>query len=592
MSALPQWKVEAETSEDPSEATFDERRKTRTQEIQCRLLELEDEGLMNGALVGKALRIIRLPVERFNDAYKAQDALLEKLLRRELEVGDFIERWYQLDEDSVRQRGPVRPPGPESALPQPVETQPVESQPVEARRGKTQPVEARRGKTQPVEPLLAERSPLLQSLAARSSSRRVLVAVLVAVFVMNFLQTGLEEWIKRAWGDSTFAIWMLQRGEAFTRASHEIEGRLSFGAHDLTRMDTVYGYSVAYFFVFPAICLAVATAFYRRPDISPFRVLTLSVAVDYAISLPFFLFFPVVERWTYAESDAIMLSDLVSARLINFLRPISGLDNCFPSFHVSMTVILILLSYRFHLRGRPVVLGLGTLVILSTFVLGIHWLTDMVAGVAVAVLSVVAARALDRRFGGAEGAAGRKPWTRSLSRWPRQLFHRPSTRGIFVSYRRDDSPHIAARIGDFLKQRYGEEGVSMDVADIAPGDDWRCWIRDSVRNSGVAFVVIGPGWLTAEDKAGNRRLDSGEDFVRYEIESAFEQGVRVVPLLVDDAELPAADQLPPSLRRLTERQAVVVGNDPQFRSDMQQLVESLDETQWKSSGGVGRRSPA
>jgi len=37
----------------------------------------------------------------------------------------------------------------------------------------------------------------------------------------------------------------------------------------------------------------------------------------------------VPERWAYPESHAVLLSDLWSTRLIETIRPISGLDNCF-----------------------------------------------------------------------------------------------------------------------------------------------------------------------------------------------------------------------------------------------------------------------
>ena len=37
----------------------------------------------------------------------------------------------------------------------------------------------------------------------------------------------------------------------------------------------------------------------------------------------------------------------------------SGLDNCFPSFHVSMTTVVILTCYLFRVRLRLSVLALG-----------------------------------------------------------------------------------------------------------------------------------------------------------------------------------------------------------------------------------------
>jgi membrane-associated phospholipid phosphatase len=145
------------------------------------------------------------------------------------------------------------------------------------------------------------------------------------------------------------------------------------------------------------LVLVLATGWaLARAGREPFRVFALAVAVDYAISLPFFLFFPVPERWAYPESGAILLSDLWAPELIEIFRPISGLDNCFPSFHVSLTVVMVALAFLYHLRYRWSALWIGILITLSTSVLGIHWLTDIVAGLATGILAVAAARLMNR----------------------------------------------------------------------------------------------------------------------------------------------------------------------------------------------------
>jgi membrane-associated phospholipid phosphatase len=66
----------------------------------------------------------------------------------------------------------------------------------------------------------------------------------------------------------------------------------------------------------------------------------------------------------------------------------SAINNSFPSTHVSLTVIMILVCWVFQVRLRSTVTALGTMVILATFVLGIHWLADIIAGTAVGLLSV------------------------------------------------------------------------------------------------------------------------------------------------------------------------------------------------------------
>ena len=52
-------------------------------------------------------------------------------------------------------------------------------------------------------------------------------------------------------------------------------------------------------------------------------------------------------------------------------------------------------SFLFRVRLRYTVLFLGLMVLLSTFLLGIHWIPDIVAGVATGVLGVVLARRID-----------------------------------------------------------------------------------------------------------------------------------------------------------------------------------------------------
>ena len=88
------------------------------------------------------------------------------------------------------------------------------------------------------------------------------------------------------------------------------------------------------------------------------------MVVCYGFSLPFYLFLPVPERWAYPDAQAILLSDLWSARFIETIRPISGLDNCFPSFHVSGTIALVLVWYAtFHLArteaAQPIPFAFG-----------------------------------------------------------------------------------------------------------------------------------------------------------------------------------------------------------------------------------------
>lgn len=157
---------------------------------------------------------------------------------------------------------------------------------------------------------------------------------------------------------------------------------------------------------------------------------------------------------------------------------------------------------------------------------------------------------------------------------------------VFVSYRRDDSAGFAGRLTDALEQRLGAGSVFRDVDDIQPGADFEAVIARGLEQVHAVLVVIGPGWLAAA-VGGQRRLDRPDDFVRREIEQALASGKPVVPVLVGDAAMPAADVLPAALRGLANRQALVLG-DASWSADLARLEAVL--AQWVAPPAVGTRA--
>src|SRR5215475_2478142 len=147
--------------------------------------------------------------------------------------------------------------------------------------------------------------------------------------------------------------------------------------------------------------------------------------------------------------------------------------------------------------------------------------------------------------------------------------------GIFVSYRREDSEHLAGRLYDRLADRFGEGQVFMDVDTIELGVDFGEEIVRAVARCKVLLAVIGPGWLTAADERGPRRLDNPKDFVRLEIETALDRGVRVIPILAQGAVMPGQDELPESLARLASRNALLIRHES-FRSDAGRLIGAIE----------------
>ncbi|HEY8113163.1 MAG TPA: toll/interleukin-1 receptor domain-containing protein, partial [Actinomycetes bacterium] len=148
---------------------------------------------------------------------------------------------------------------------------------------------------------------------------------------------------------------------------------------------------------------------------------------------------------------------------------------------------------------------------------------------------------------------------------------------IFISYRREDSAYPAGWLFDRLADSYGKGQIFKDVDNIELGEDFVERITAAVGSCDVLLALIGPQWLTIADERGRRRLDSGDDFVRLEIEAALTRKVLVIPILVDGASMPDPDELPPSLAKLVRRQALELSPN-RFETDTGRLLKVLDKT--------------
>ena len=157
--------------------------------------------------------------------------------------------------------------------------------------------------------------------------------------------------------------------------------------------------------------------------------------------------------------------------------------------------------------------------------------------------------------------------------------------GIFVSYRRQESSHLAGRLADRLADRFGEGQVFIDVDTIEPGVDFAEEIFRAVAGCEVLLAIIGPNWLASADERGGRRLDDPDDIVRLEIEAALARGVRVIPILIEGAVMPRRDDLPESLASLARRQALLIRHES-FRYDVGHLVTAIERILTPASGPI------
>ena len=146
---------------------------------------------------------------------------------------------------------------------------------------------------------------------------------------------------------------------------------------------------------------------------------------------------------------------------------------------------------------------------------------------------------------------------------------------IFISYRRSETRGYVGWLSYCLEDEFGRENVFRDVETIGIAQ-WRTSIDEAIRLADVVLCVMGDQWLTVE-KSGIRRLDDPKDMVRFEVGMALRckaQHNRVVPTLLEDAQMPLPEDLPDELKELPNQNAYRLRYEG-WRSDVKDLVEEL-----------------
>ncbi len=144
---------------------------------------------------------------------------------------------------------------------------------------------------------------------------------------------------------------------------------------------------------------------------------------------------------------------------------------------------------------------------------------------------------------------------------------------IFISYRREDTLVYADRLQEDIAGHFGPDEVFRDMDAIEPGSDFVAAIDGALSETEVMLVVIGPKWLGPE---GRRRLHEAGDYVRAEVAAGLRSPrVRVIPVLVGGARMPAGEELPGDISSLTRRNAFEM-IDTRWRADRSELFRRLD----------------
>lgn len=213
-----------------------------------------------------------------------------------------------------------------------------------------------------------------------------IIAFLAVVLIVNSLTRRSAQRLS----------WLI--GFEITYRIYRIEGSFvawiqTFATDELTLyFSVIYIYGYVFLLVFPLF------AYLALSKQRTLHELTIAYTANYAIGLVCYLLFVAYGPRNLDITQEFMYDIYPTSRLLT--SAVNTNTNVFPSLHTSLSVTVLLFAWRTR-DTYPHWLALAgviaTSVVISTMYLGIHWATDVVAGVALAVASVwIGVRGADR----------------------------------------------------------------------------------------------------------------------------------------------------------------------------------------------------
>lgn len=146
--------------------------------------------------------------------------------------------------------------------------------------------------------------------------------------------------------------------------------------------------------------------------------------------------------------------------------------------------------------------------------------------------------------------------------------------GVFISYRREGSSTFAGILYDMLCNQFPASLIFKDKNKLLPGKDFREGIDRAIDQAHTMLVLIDRNWLVTRDKKEKNRLFHKDDFIRYEIKSALEKEINIIPVIFEGGQMPNEKDLPDEIKRLCNYQAFFIDTDS-VTSSLNRLIDHI-----------------
>ena len=194
------------------------------------------------------------------------------------------------------------------------------------------------------------------------------VVVIIHMLEVNIIDPIVTEWV----------------GYDYANTIQSIEGDIVFWFSQHWTPVLLYFFVIMYIAVYPFTLWFAPTYFLITDQKKAMKSLAYGLLLIYLIALPFFLFVPITNVYTFHGANSALETVLPSVE--SFFYSTTTNNNCLPSLHTAMT---ILVAYSVSLTGNKKFTYFAYFctisVIISVIYLSIHWISDVICGVLLAV---------------------------------------------------------------------------------------------------------------------------------------------------------------------------------------------------------------
>ena len=173
-------------------------------------------------------------------------------------------------------------------------------------------------------------------------------------------------------------------GYDFASVLHSFEDSMVFWFTQHWIPGLLYFFVFIYIGIYPFLLWFSLLYYIIVDEKKAMKSFTLSFVIIYAIAFPFYLFFPITNVYTYFGASSAL--DTVIPSVEQFFYTTTTNNNCLPSLHVALSLLMArtaLFTKNKRFIYLTVFCAVG--VICAVIYLGIHWITDVIAGALLAV---------------------------------------------------------------------------------------------------------------------------------------------------------------------------------------------------------------